>query len=129
MNPIKLAWTDVRAKAKKYPTFKVPKLKEIKALVIEKSVQILYEGERFWVRITEIDGKIFRGYVDSSLILISPEELKYNDFVEFSDKNIMNIYSLEYEKRAAKAIAEQKNLPTIDNNGDLIAFVDAKTTF
>jgi hypothetical protein len=50
------------------------------------------KDELFWVLIQEITGEVFKGTVDSELLLTRLHGLKYGDTVEFKKGEVINVY-------------------------------------
>ena len=75
---------------KKHPkSFLVPSSKELNGLNVGDIVKVCAYRERFWVKITQIDGDKLQGRVDNILIT---NKLSYNDIIAFEKKNIYTIF-------------------------------------
>ena len=81
---------DAQSKHNEHPdTFWVPSQKELDEIVESQYVKICENHERFWVKITEVDGEKLIGRVDNDLV--NEHSFKCDDLVEFEKRNIMNI--------------------------------------
>ena len=77
--------------AKMYPkTFRRPAKESLRSVQSGGMVKICMSGERFWVRVTERRGSLFRGIVDNDLAVI--KEYKLGDVIVFDINDIYSIY-------------------------------------
>ena len=75
---------------KNFPkTFELPTILELKKIEKGDSAKICLKRERFWTKVTKVDGDKIEATVDNDLFFVT--ELKYNDKVSFEKKNIYSI--------------------------------------
>ena len=86
-------FVDAQKMHKKYPkTFAIPAKKELAKLKIGDLVKVATSGERFWTKITKINGGKIFAKVDNQLINTDSHGLELFDLINFEKKNIHSIY-------------------------------------
>lgn len=77
----------------KYPDkFEIPSPEQIKALKVGNFVKICASGERFWVKLTEINEGKYTAIVVNELLYTDIHGIKINDKIEFETKHIYSVY-------------------------------------
>ena len=77
----------------KHPSsFFVPTKSELEKLKIGGLVKVSIGDERFWAKITEIDGEKIKALVDNVLINTDKHGLELGDEITFNKTNVHAIY-------------------------------------
>lgn len=89
-------------------TFEVPDYDEIGRVHRGDSVKIGLEapgvaGERFWVTVTDIQDRSFKGVVDNDLLHPYRWGVNYGDEIEFEDRHVLSILAAEQLQATAAA--------------------------
>ena len=75
-----------------YPDLKIASRTDVGNLSINDFVELSHAGERFEVKVEEINGDQFIGTVRSDLVFNHP--FKLGDSIHFSTNNVINVFSL-----------------------------------
>jgi hypothetical protein len=84
-----IEFVDAQAMRIKYPaTFGAPSKEDLEAIKAGDHVKICVNDERFWVKITGVNGDIITGRIDNDVIR---RELKFDDIIEFPNNCVFQI--------------------------------------
>lgn len=75
-------------------TFHAPSLEDLSKITVDSLVKIatLFGAERFWVKVTEVDGDSITGTVENDLLFTDRHGYKDGDTLSFCKHNVYNIY-------------------------------------
>jgi len=77
---------------KEYPDLAIVSRRDVVNLSVDDFVQLSHEGERFEVKIEEINDAEFIGTVRSDLVFNHP--FSYGDYLAFTSDNVINLYGI-----------------------------------
>jgi hypothetical protein len=108
-------FVDAQAMHRKHPTtFEVPSAKQLTELKVGDFVKINANHERFWVKLTRVNGKKLEGVVDNKLI---QRGLKLGQKVRFETKHIYSVMAKRksllgglFSNRSTRSIVESNPL-------------------
>lgn len=101
---------DAQRMAQEYPdSFQVPTFDELQAVAVGDNVKVCTGGERFWVKVTKVEGQVFAGTINSDLVCSHVHHLKFDDPVTVSAHHVYDII-----RTSTAPAAEATELPTPD---------------
>lgn len=97
MKPRPYNFVDAQEMHRKYPnTFEVPTKRQLNTLVPTQYVKVCHNDERFWVRLTEIEGDTLTGTVANDLVCDQP--FSDGDTITFEKRHVYDVMPKDNER-------------------------------
>ena len=81
---------DAQRMAREFPDFEAPSHAELGSIKTGDAVKVSNNYDRFWVRVTGIDGQVLRGSIDNDLV--GPVG-HYGDLITFEKRHVYEVDS------------------------------------